>query len=81
MIAPAQGKVVGMARRTGRTIRPFRIAPVLSRPYGTGVLGRCVESDGRSVQGLRDWTGGVLDHDDVTLMAVQLDEHGGAHAE
>lgn len=27
---------------------------------------------------LRDWTGGSLDHDDVTLMAIQLDEHGGA---
>lgn len=25
---------------------------------------------------LRDWTGGPLDHDDVTLMAIQLDEHG-----
>ena len=25
---------------------------------------------------LRDWTGGSLDHDDVTLIAIQLDEHG-----
>ncbi len=28
---------------------------------------------------LRDWTGGSLEHDDVTLMAIRLDEHGGAH--
>ena len=27
---------------------------------------------------LRDWTRGSLDHDDVTLIAIQLDEHGGA---
>ena len=33
------------------------------------------------IERLRDWTGGLLDHDDVTLMAVQLDDHGGLHAE
>ena len=33
------------------------------------------------IQRLRDWTGGPLDHDDVTLLALQLDEHGGSHAE
>ena len=33
------------------------------------------------IERLRNWTGGSLDHDDVTLMAIQLDEHGGAHAE
>ncbi len=32
------------------------------------------------IERLRDWTGGSLEHDDVTLMAIQLDEHGGAHA-
>ena len=32
------------------------------------------------IQRLRDWTGGPLDHDDVTLFALQLDEHDGAHA-
>ncbi|MCH7721484.1 MAG: serine/threonine-protein phosphatase [Planctomycetes bacterium] len=31
------------------------------------------------IKRLRDWTGGSLDHDDVTVMAIQLDEHGGAH--
>lgn len=30
---------------------------------------------------LRGWTGGPLEHDDVTLMAIQLDEQGRAHAE
>lgn len=35
----------------------------------------------RVIERLRNWTGGSLDHDDVTLMAIQLDEHGGAHAE
>ena len=30
---------------------------------------------------LRAWTGGSLEHDDVTLIAVQLDEHGGVRAE
>lgn len=34
----------------------------------------------RVIERLRNWTGGSLDHDDVTLMAIQLDEHGGAHA-
>ena len=28
---------------------------------------------------LRDWTGGPLEHDDVTLIVIRLDEHGGAH--
>ncbi len=29
---------------------------------------------------LREWTGGSLDHDDVTLMAIRLDEqHGATH--
>lgn len=28
---------------------------------------------------LRDWTGGSLDHDDVTVIAIQVDEHGLAH--
>jgi len=31
---------------------------------------------GRIIDRLREWTGGSLDHDDVTLMAIQLDEHG-----
>lgn len=26
---------------------------------------------------LHDWTGGSLEHDDVTLMIIRLDEHGG----
>ncbi len=30
------------------------------------------------IRRLRDWTGGSLGHDDVTLIAIQLDEHGGA---
>lgn len=30
---------------------------------------------------LRDWTGGLLEHDDVTLMAIHLDERGEAHTE
>ena len=29
----------------------------------------------------RAWTGGSLEHDDVTLIAVQLYEHGGVRAE
>ncbi len=32
------------------------------------------------IKRLHDWTGGRLDHDDVTLLVLQLDEHGGAHA-
>lgn len=30
------------------------------------------------IRRLRDWTGGSLDHDDVTLIAIRLDEHGEA---
>lgn len=33
----------------------------------------------RVISRLRDWTGGSFDHDDVTIMAIQIDEHGGAH--
>lgn len=32
------------------------------------------------VERLREWTGGLLEHDDVTLMVIQVDEHGEAHA-
>ena len=31
------------------------------------------------IKRLRDWTGGSLDHDDVTVIVIQVDEHGGAH--
>ncbi len=31
------------------------------------------------IERLRGWIGGALDHDDVTVLAMQLDEHGGAH--
>lgn len=31
------------------------------------------------IKRLRGWTGGSLGHDDVTVIAIQLDEHGGAH--
>jgi len=33
-----------------------------------------------AIERLREWTGGLLEHDDVTLMAIQVDEHGEAHA-
>ena len=33
------------------------------------------------IKRLREWTGGLLEHDDVTLMAIQLDEHGEVNVE
>ncbi len=40
-----------------------------------------VELKAQLLTGLRSWTNGRMNHDDVTLMAIEINGHGGPHVE